>query len=357
MEKCLIIAEAGVNHNGSKKLALELIDAAAEAGADIVKFQTFKTELLVSKNAEKASYQKRETPGKTHSQYEMLKELELSYDFHHELVSHCQKKGIEFMSTAFDFESLDFLVRELKCETLKIGSGELTNAPFLYAHGQTGKNIILSTGMATFDEIQASLGVLLMAQQGKSPQGFNKENFISIVNPKSLKDAPITLLHCTTEYPAPIAEVNLNSILFLREKFGLNIGYSDHTKGIHIASGAVSLGAKVIEKHFTLDRALEGPDHKASLEPSELKEMVRNIRDIEKALGGYQKKPSPSELQNKKVARKGLYIRSDIDKGDLLKEENFSILRPENQASLYEYWSYLGKKVSKSYKKGDSFEP
>lgn len=357
MEQCLIIAEAGVNHNGDKNLAFDLIDAAAESGADIVKFQTFKTELLVSKNAEKASYQKRETSGKSNSQYEMLKELELSYEFHHDLVSRCEKKGIKFMSTAFDFQSLDFLVQNLKCETLKIGSGELTNAPFLYAHGKTGKNIILSTGMATFEEIQASLGVILLAQKGLSPQGLGKENFLSLTTPEALENAPITLLHCTTEYPAPVEEVNLNSIPFLQEKFGLKTGYSDHTRGIHIAIGAVCLGAKVIEKHFTLDRNLEGPDHKASLEPLELKKMVMNIRDIEKALGGNQKKPSSSELKNKKVARKGLYIKRDMKAGEILTEEDFSVLRPENQVSLYEYWNYLGKKTEREYKRGESFEP
>ena len=339
----IVIAEAGVNHNGSKEKALQLIDVAIAAGANAVKFQTFKTDNIVTKGAEKAIYQKQTTTSEE-SQFDMLKRLELSYDIFHELFDYCNKKGIEFLSTAFDMESLDFLVNDLRLKTLKIPSGEITNGPLLLAHAKTGCDLIISTGMATLAEVEEALGVVafgLLGSNEPSRAAFLTA-FSSSEGRKVIKEK-VTLLHCTTEYPAPIEDINLIAMKSMAEKFGLRIGYSDHSKGITVPIAAAALGATLIEKHFTLDKNLTGPDHKASLEPDELKNMVDGIRAIEKALGDGLKAPRPSELGNRNVARKSIVAAHDIAIGEKFSEENLAIKRPGTGQSPMEYWDLLGK--------------
>ncbi len=320
MSKTIIIAEAGVNHNGSMELARKLVDAAIDAGVDYVKFQTFKAENLVTRGAPKAQYQARNIGGGDDSQYAMLKELELTEANHHELISYCEQKGVRFFSTAFDLESLAFL-ESLGLPMWKIPSGEITNFPYLRAIGRTGKPVILSTGMAEIEEIEEAIDTL--TRFGTPRQD-------------------ITLLHCTTEYPAPKDEVNLRAIQTLGERFGLPVGYSDHTEGIEIPVAAVALGATVIEKHFTLDKNLEGPDHKASLEPDELMQMVRNIRAVEQALGDGLKVPSASELKNKAIARKSIVAATVIAKGERLTDENLIAKRPADGLSPMLWESVIG---------------
>lgn len=303
MSKVLIIAEAGVNHNGSLELAKRLAFTAKECGADIVKFQTAKLESLVSATAPMAKYQKENT-GINESQKEMLSKLLLSFEDFAELKNYCDLIGIHFLSTPFDIESVDFL-DELGCDIWKIPSGEITNYPYLVHIARTGKQIILSTGMCDMDEIEAALEVL-------------KAN--------GAKD--ITLFHCTTNYPTPYDEVNLSAMNSLREKYGCDVGYSDHTLGICVPIAAVALGATVIEKHFTLDRNMDGPDHKASLEPNELKEMIDSIRNIEMAMGDGVKTPQESELANRAVARKSIVASRDIKRGEMLTEYNVTTKRP-----------------------------
>ena len=327
MKHTLIIAEAGVNHNGDIELAKKLIDAAKDAGADYVKFQTFKAIKLASKKAEKAKYQIENTGNNTESQFDMLKKLELSKEMHFELIKHCKKREIKFLSTAFDLDSIDFL-NELKIDLFKAPSGELTNLPYLRKIGGLGKPIILSTGMANMQEIEDALNILLEA-------GTPKDN--------------IAILHCNTEYPTPMHDVNLNAMLSIKNKFKVDVGYSDHTLGIEIPTAAVALGATIIEKHFTLDKTMEGPDHKASLEPNELKAMVDAIRNIETALGNGIKTPSESELKNKSIARKSIVANSDIKKGETFTNENITIKRPGNGVSPMLWDDYIGKKASKDY--------
>lgn len=331
--KTFIIAEAGVNHNGSLDLALKLIDAAAEAGVDAVKFQTFKTENLVSKNAEKASYQKQNT-GSNESQFEMIKKLEIDEGTHIKLINHCKKRKIEFLSTPFDLESIDMLDK-LGISKFKIPSGEITNLPYLRKIGSFGKPVILSTGMATMNEIKEALDVLFKA---------------------GLKNDRITILHCNTEYPTPMVDVNLRAMLTIRDHFNITVGYSDHTLGIEVPIAAVALGATIIEKHFTLDRNMEGPDHKASLEPEELKQMVAGIRNIEKALGNGKKEPSPSEMKNKPVARKSIVAGEFIAKGDTLTENNLAIKRPGTGISPMKWDKVVGKKANRDYNPDDIIE-
>jgi N-acetylneuraminate synthase len=301
----LIIAEAGVNHNGDEKLAFELVDAAYKAGADIVKFQTFKAKNLVTAEAEQADYQVTNTQ-KKESQLAMLSRLELSYDAHHQLVKYCKSLGIEFLSTAFDSESLDFLVHDLGLTRLKIPSGEITNAPLVLEHAQTGCDLIVSTGMATLSEIEAVLGVIAFgytAEKGAKPSELAfQQAYASEEGQRALK-AKVTILHCTTEYPAPMREINLKAMDTLGRAFELPAGYSDHSQGITIPIAAVARGAVLIEKHFTLSNQMEGPDHKASLEPNELAAMVQGIREVECALGSGVKAPTVSEVKNKAVAR------------------------------------------------------
>ncbi len=300
-----IIAEAGVNHNGSVELACELIDVASESGADAVKFQTFKAENLVSKNAEKAEYQKQTTDA-SESQFDMIKRLELDIDAHKKLIDYCQEKDIMFLSTPFDHESID-LLNELQLQIFKIPSGEITNLPYLRHIGLLNKKVFLSTGMSNLQEVGDALTVLINS-------GTLKEN--------------ITVLHANTMYPTPMEDVNLNAMLTIQKEFAVAVGYSDHTLGIEVDIAAVAIGASVIEKHFTLDKAMDGPDHKASLEPDELKAMVSAIRNIEKALGGYEKKPSPSESINIDIARKSIVANQIIKKGELLSKKNITIKRP-----------------------------
>ena len=351
----LIIAEAGVNHNGQEELAFALVDAAYKAGADIVKFQTFKAKNLVTEEAKQAEYQITNTQ-KQESQLAMLSRLELSYEMHHELVQYCDSLGIEFLSTAFDLESLAFLVNDLGLTRLKLPSGELTNAPLVLAHARTGCDLIVSTGMATLSEIETALGVIafgyISGENAKPSIIAFQEAYASDAGQKALKEK-VTILHCTTEYPAPIEEINLKAMDTLGRAFNLEAGYSDHSEGIIIPIAAVARGAVLIEKHFTLDRNMEGPDHKASLEPQELEAMVKAIRQIEVALGSSVKTPTISEIKNKAVARKSLVAAIDIQDGEVLTESNLTMKRPGSGLSPYRYWDLLGQKASKAYKVGD----
>lgn len=351
----LIIAEAGVNHNGDEKLAFKLVDAAHKAGADIVKFQTFKAKNLVTAEAVQADYQVANTK-KQESQLEMLSRLELSWEAHHKLVSYCNKLGIEFLSTAFDSESLDFLVNELGVKRLKLPSGELTNAPLVLEHARTGCDIIVSTGMATLAEIEAALGVIAFGYTAPeeavpSIEAFQRA-YSSEVGQKALKEKVI-VLHCTTEYPAPVEEINLRAMDTLRQAFGLPVGYSDHSEGIMIPVAAVARGAVVIEKHFTIDKNMEGPDHKASLEPVELEAMIAAIHQIEKALGNSIKAPTVSEIKNKSVARKSLVAAKTIIAGESFTSDNLAIKRPGTGMSPYLYWNLINKVSENDYLPGE----
>lgn len=351
----LIIAEAGVNHNGDEALAFKLVDAAHQAGADIVKFQTFKAKNLVTEQAKQADYQVVNTQ-KQESQLAMLSRLELSYAAHHQLVKHCASLGIEFLSTAFDSESLDFLVNDLGLTRLKLPSGELTNAPLVLEHARTGCDLIVSTGMATLAEIEMALGVIAFGYTeadhvAPSVLAF-QQAYASNEGQKALKEK-VTILHCTTEYPAPMAEINLKAMDTLGKAFDLPAGYSDHSEGITIPIAAVARGAVLIEKHFTLDKKMEGPDHKASLEPDELTTMVKAIRQVELALGSAVKSPTVSEVKNKAVARKSLVASQAIQAGDAFSAENMIIKRPGNGMSPYQYWEMLERKSSRDYQVGD----
>ena len=351
----LIIAEAGVNHNGDEILAFKLVDAAHQAGADIVKFQTFKAKNLVTENAKQADYQITNT-GKEESQFAMLSRLELSYDVHHKLVEYCTKLGIEFLSTAFDSESLDFLVNELGLTRLKIPSGEITNAPLVLEHARTGCDLIVSTGMATLSEVEAVLGVIAFGytvEQTAEPSELAfQQAYASETGQLALKQK-VTILHCTTEYPAPMAEINLKAMDTLGRAFELPAGYSDHSEGITIPIAAVARGAVLIEKHFTLDKKMAGPDHKASLDPQELTAMVKAIRKVEIALGVGVKSPTVSEIKNKAVARKSLVASKEIKSGEVFTADNLTIKRPGSGISPYRYWELLNKPSTKDYQIGD----
>ncbi|RXJ11595.1 N-acetylneuraminate synthase [Lelliottia nimipressuralis] len=351
----LIIAEAGVNHNGDEKIAFELVNAAYKAGADIVKFQTFKAKNLVTEQARQADYQVANTK-KNESQLAMLSRLELSWEAHHALVKHCKSLGIEFLSTAFDSVSLNFLVNELGIKRLKLPSGELTNAPLVLEHARTGLDIIISTGMATLSEIEAALGVIAFGYTTPSDEkpcieAFEKA-YATPEGQKALKQK-VTILHCTTEYPAPMDEINLRAMDSLQAAFDLPAGYSDHSEGITIPIAAVARGAVLIEKHFTLDKHMEGPDHKASLEPEELNAMVKAIRQIEMALGNRVKTPTVSEIKNKSVARKSLVAVHKIFAGEPFTASNMTIKRPGNGMSPYSYWDMLDKVSTREYLPGD----
>jgi len=325
--RTLIIAEAGVNHNGDIGLAKKLIAAAAAAGADLVKFQTFSAKNLVSSSAPKAEYQKKTTES-SESQFEMIQKLELSREDHAVLIQECSAHGIGFFSTAFDFQSFDLLM-ELGClEQIKIPSGELTNLPLLRYMSRFGKPLMLSTGMANLGEIEAAIEAVEAAG-----------------TPRHL----ITVLHCTTEYPAPMEDVNLRAMVAMKNAFGVNTGYSDHTPGIEIPIAAVALGATVIEKHFTLDRNLLGPDHKASLEPHELKAMVEGIRNVERALGDGVKRPSVSELKNKPIARKSLVAIRPIRAGEIFCEDNIGAKRPGTGMSPMRWDEVIGRTATKNF--------
>lgn len=327
MSKVLIIAEAGVNHNGSMQIAKKLVDKAAEAGVDIIKFQTFKSEKLVSKAAKQAEYQQRNIGKGDEGQLAMLKKLELSVESHHELIRYCKERNIRFWSTAFDMESIDFL-HSLNMGLWKIPSGEITNYPYLKKIASFHEPIIISTGMCELTDIEAALTVLVK-------EGVRKEQ--------------ITILHCNTEYPTPYQDVNLRAMLEIAEKFGVKVGYSDHTRGIEIPIAAVAMGAIVIEKHFTLDKTMEGPDHKASLEPEELKAMVTAIRHIEQALGTGHKTISDSERKNIEIARKSIVAACPIKKGEILTEENLTVKRPGTGISPMRWNEVLGTVASRDY--------
>lgn len=349
-----IIAEAGVNHNGDIKLALQLIDAAADAGADIVKFQTFRSEELVSASAPKANYQMQST-NPAESQYVMLKKLELTHENHFILKEHCAKKNIEFLSTPFDSTSADFLLQDMKLTTIKISSGEITTAPLLLQIARYQPKIILSTGMSTLGEIEEALAViafgLIQSEETPSKNAFMRA-YSSQQGQEKLKQK-ITLLHCTSDYPAQFDNVNLRAMDTLQSAFGLPVGYSDHTKGITIPIAAVARSATIIEKHFTLDRSLPGPDHAASLEPDELKKMITSIREVESALGNAVKIPTESEQHTKLIARKSLVATQSIKKGEIFSEENICLQRPGNGISPMYYWNYLERVARKDYKVGE----
>jgi N-acetylneuraminate synthase len=345
-----IIAEAGVNHNGDISKAYKLIDAAVEAGVDAIKFQTFRADKLVTKNASKAKYQKISSDS-DESQHSMLKKLELSNDSHHELLNYCLNNGIQFLSTAFDEESLIFLIKDLGVETLKISSGEITNGPLLLTHARTCKKIILSTGMANLKEIEEALGLIafgMLSDAAPSKEAFQKA-YLSDEGKKILKQN-VSLLHCTSEYPAPFEDINLNAIKTMRDTFGLPIGYSDHSDGIIVSIAAVAMGATILEKHLTLDRELPGPDHQSSLEPKELKNMVHAIRIVEKSMGDGIKIAQPSEISNINASRKSIVAAKDISLGDIFTKNNLTIKRPSKGLSPMSYWSLLNQKSTQSYK-------
>lgn len=331
--RTLIIAEAGVNHNGSIALAKELVDAAADSGADYVKFQTFNAEKLVTRTASKASYQSNNTTLGNDSQLEMLRNLELSYDDFLELSEYCIKKGVGFLSTPFDLDAIDFL--DSLIPFFKVPSGEITNYPYLKKIAQKGKPVILSTGMCTVGDIK---------------------NALSALESNGIERKEISVLHCNTEYPTPMKDVNLLAMLSIKKDFNVNVGYSDHTLGIEIPIAAVALGAQIVEKHFTLDKTMEGPDHKASLNPSELKEMVTAIRNIEVALGNGNKDPSDSELQNIMIARKSIVASKYIKKGELFSNENLTAKRPGNGMSPMSWEQIIGKVSKKNYELDDLIE-
>lgn len=330
----LIIAEAGVNHNGSLEIAKRLVDEAVKAGVDIIKFQTFKAENLVSKSARQAEYQRRNIGNEDESQFSMLKKLELSEKQHLELIEYCKEKRIMFFSTAFDMDSIEFL-HTLGIGLWKIPSGEITNYPYIKKIAQYHEPVILSTGMCNLSDIEAAMNVLL-------DSGLTKEK--------------ITVLHCNTEYPTPMEDVNLKAMLEISSRFGVEIGYSDHTEGIEIPIAAVALGAKVIEKHFTLDKTMNGPDHKASIEPDELCAMVKAIRNVEKALGNGHKEISASEKKNIEVARKSIVASCNISKGEIFSESNITVKRPGNGISPMRWEDVIGTVAKRDFKEEELIE-
>ena len=330
MQKVIIIAEAGVNHNGDIKLAKKLIDAASEAKVDYVKFQSFKADKLVSPEAKKANYQIKNIGDNDDSQYQMLKQLELSSEDHIELISYCNSKKINFFSTAFDVDGISYL-SSLNLNVFKIPSGELTNFPYLREIANTRLPVILSTGMANIGEIEKAINVLIS---------------------NGTKKSDITVLHCNTEYPTPMMDVNLKAMLTIKEKLGVSIGYSDHTLGIEVAIAAVAMGAEVIEKHFTLDRNMKGPDHRASLEPHELKEMVKSIRNIQKAISGNSiKEASISEKKNTIIVRKSIHLSKDLKSGSIITEKNIITLRPGDGICPMNWKNVIGLKVNRDLNK------
>ena len=334
MKNTIIIAEAGVNHNGSLDLAKQLVDKAVDADADYIKFQTFKAEKLVIKTARQADYQQKNIGGGDNNQYQMLKKLELSHEEHQILIDYCNKLGIKFFSTAFDFDSIDYL-HSLNLGLWKIPSGEVTNYPFLKHIAKYNEKTILSTGMCDMKDVRAAVNALYK-------NGLSKENLI--------------MLHCNTEYPTPFEDVNLKAMDALRNEFGVAVGYSDHTRGIEVPIAAVALGATVIEKHFTLDRNMPGPDHKASLEPDELKAMVSAIRNIEKALGSPFKKVSDSERKNIAIARKSIVAATNIKKGEIFTEENITVKRPGTGISPMRWEEILGTMAARDFQEDELIE-
>lgn len=331
MSRIYIIAEAGVNHNGSPDIAKKMVDSAVEAGADCIKFQTFNPPDMVSRKACKANYQ-RITTDSAESQIEMLQRLALKKDEFISLKNYCDKREVDFLSTPFDLDSIDFL-EKLGCDRWKIPSGEITNYPYLVKIARTGKPVIMSTGMSTIQEIRQAMDVLIRNGSGE-----------------------ISLLHCNTQYPTPFEDVNLRAMLTLKDVFGVTVGYSDHTLGIEVPIAAVAMGAQIIEKHFTLDRNMDGPDHSASLEPDELKDMVDSVRNIEKALGSPEKKVSKSEKENISAARKSIVAKKEIKKGDLLTEENITSKRPGTGISPMKWESVIGTRAVRDFLEDELIE-
>ena len=352
-QPCIIIAEAGVNHNGNLDMALELVDRAAEAGADYVKFQTFRAKDLASRSAPKAGYQQR-TSDAAESQLDMLLRLELSESNHHILLQRCAERGIAFLSTPFDLASLNFLTKDLGQRLIKLGSGELTNGPLLLAAARSGARIILSTGMGSLAEVEEALGVLGFGMTGgdhPSRAAFAASLFDAAT--WAVLRERVILLHCTTEYPAPVAQTNLQVLATLRQAFTVPVGYSDHTEGLAISFAAVALGACVIEKHFTLDCGLPGPDHAASLEPADLIKLVRGIRAVEQAMGNGIKQPGPAELANRTVARKSLIAARDLPKGHVLAADDLVAMRPGNGISAMAFWDVQGQALAHAAQAGE----
>jgi N-acetylneuraminate synthase len=355
MKPILIIAEAGVNHNGDADLAYKLVDAAKESGADFVKFQTFKADNLVTQHAKQCEYQTTNSSIEE-SQYDMLKKLELDFDLHFQLKKYCENIGVGFLSTAFDSQSLSFLGHKLDLPFFKVPSGELTNLPFILEHAHHGKDIILSTGMSNLDEIEDALKVIAFGYLKNSKQTPNQKNFYEAYSSsegQELLRNKVTLLHCTSEYPTPMSEVNLNAMKTMQSHFGLKVGYSDHTKGIHIPIAAAAMGASVIEKHFTLDKNMPGPDHKASLDRDELKQMVEQVRAIEIALGTSVKGPQPRELKNISSVRKSIVASKNISKGSLFTRENLALKRPGTGLSPKNYWDLIGETATQNFAAGE----
>lgn len=352
--RTLIIAEAGVNHNGSLKMALELVERAHRAGADLVKFQTFEASKLATSKAPKAAYQKRQTDV-DESQLEMLTRLQLSPSDHQALINHCTELGIGFLSTPFDQSSLQLLVRGFGLQRIKLGSGELTNGPLLLDTGRENVDVILSTGMGTLAEVEEALGALAfgMARPGADPSRRVIAETLRDPGVWPLLRERVTLLHCTTEYPAAVADTNLRAMDTLRTAFGLRVGYSDHTEGKAISIAAVARGAEVIEKHFTLDRSLPGPDHAASLEPEELKDLVRDIRAVEEALGTGIKQPSAAEHSNRPVARKSLIAARSLKAGQVLGAGDVRVMRPGAGVSPMEFWDRVGTPILRDVAAGE----
>lgn len=348
-----IIAEAGVNHNGNRDMAFQLIDAAADSGADAIKFQTFIAKNLVLEDAPKAYYQLKGN-NSNESQYEMLRRLELPFDLYFELIDYSNKKGIEFLSTAFDDESFNFLKNDLNLKKFKISSGDITNGPLLLLHARTCSELIISTGMSTLGEIEDALSVVafgLIHGEKNNVEPSKKEFKVaySSIEGQALLREKVTLLHCTSEYPAPIDDINLEAIISLRKVFNLNIGYSDHSEGIMVPIAATAIGATMIEKHFTLDKSLSGPDHRASLSPNELSDMISKIRSIEIAMGNGLKHPRASELKNINIARKSIFAVKNISIGEKFTESNIALKRPGYGKSPMEYWDLIGKTSKNNY--------
>lgn len=334
MKKIQIIAEAGVNHNGDINQAIKLVDVAAAAGADYVKFQTFVAESNITKNASKADYQIQNTLNKDESQLDMVKKLELTFDEHLILAKHCNKKKITFLSTAFDLQSIDW-IKKLKVPFFKVPSGEINNLPYLRKAVKNFNKFVISTGMCNLEEVENSVNILLN-------NNIKKEN--------------ITLLHCTTEYPTPFKYVNLNAMKTLKDKFKIEVGYSDHTEGIEVPIAAAALGATIIEKHFTLDKNLDGPDHRASANPEEISKMIKSIRIIEQSLGNYEKNITPIEMKNKIIARKSIVAKYPIKKGEIFSEKNLTCKRPGDGISPMDWDKLIGKKSKYSFSVDDKIK-
>ena len=356
--KIVIIAEAGVNHNGSVERALEMVDVAAEAGADIIKFQTFNAKQVITQKTPKVDFQLRNT-GKLESMLEMAQKLELNNDAHHLIMQQCKERGIEFLSSPFDLQSMRYLIDKLILSKVKIASGEITNFPLLLAAGQSKRKIILSSGMSSLGEIEAALGVIAYGLINSDLPCRNSDIFRDVFSSLEGQNALhkyVSLLHCTTEYPSNFEDVNLRAMDTMREAFGLQVGLSDHTLGITVPIAAAARGATIIEKHFTLDKNLEGPDHIASLDPSELSIMVRSIREVELSLGNKIKYPTASEKKNLPIVRRSLTAACEISQGEKFTAENLTTKRPGTGIPATKYWEFIGTKACRNYQEDEQIE-